>query len=151
MATISTISSTDNSLHVRYDRSQIFLGDLKTISGEILLNSTSGTLTYAVGTLLGRVTASGKLVPLASGASNGSQYPVGFLTQEVTLAASGEDYVTVAIAGNVDSTKITLAGSDTLATTITNNGGRSIKDAIHGDTQGIYLIPVREISKTDNQ
>lgn len=149
--TTTTIGSTSNSLHVRYDISQVFLGDLKTTDGETLLNSSGGELTYPIGTLLGRVEASGKLVPLASAAADGSQYPVGLLAQEITLADAAEGKVCVAISGNVDSGKITLDGSDDLDTVITNAGGRTIKDAIHADTLGIFLIPVRELSKTDNQ
>jgi len=149
MAGISTISSTDNSLHVRYDRSEVFLGEVKTIENQTFRNTTAGTLTYPIGTLVGRLTSGGKLVPLTSAATNGSQIPVGFLAQEVTLAATSDDNVCIVIAGTVDSSKITLAGSDVLTTVITEQG-QTIYDAIHSFTSGIRLIATREFGKTDN-
>jgi hypothetical protein len=149
MATQSTISSTSNSLHVRYDRSEVFLGEIKTIENQTFRNTTSGTLTYPIGTLVGRLTSGGKLVPLTSAATNGSQIPVGLLAQEVTLAATSDDNVCIAIAGVVDSSKVTLAGSDTLATVITELG-QPISDAIHSFTSGIRLISVRQFGETDN-
>jgi hypothetical protein len=48
----------------------------------------SGAGALAVGTVLGRITASGKLVVSESGASDGSQTPVGLLAVPVDASAA---------------------------------------------------------------
>ena len=55
-----------------------------------LLNAGGAAVTFEIGTVLGKVTASGKLVPLAPAASDGSQTVAGLLGDRVTLAAAGE-------------------------------------------------------------
>lgn len=68
-----------------------------------------------VGTVLGKVTATGKLVPLAHGAVDGSQNFAGFLAGNVTVPA-GADLAAMALVrgpAEVDSTGIVWpAGAD---------------------------------------
>jgi hypothetical protein len=147
MSTATVVGNGSNFLHTRYDRTKMFLGDLRTIASQTFINSSGGELTYPIGTLLGRVSASTKLVPLASAATDGSETPVGLLTHEITLADAGEASVTVAIVGNVIEGMVVLNGADTMDTLI---GGRTIRDLIHAETSGVILIPAVELSGTDN-
>lgn len=55
-----------------------------------LLNAGGAAVTFEIGTVLGKVTASGKLVPLAPGASDGSQTVAALLGDRVTVAAGAE-------------------------------------------------------------
>lgn len=48
----------------------------------------SGSGVVDVGTVMGKVTASGKYKPYASGNSDGSQTPVGFLTEKVDATSA---------------------------------------------------------------
>lgn len=64
-------------------------GDFSYGSGT-LLNAGGAAATFEIGLLLGKVTASGKLVPLAPGAADGSQTVAAALGDRVTLAAGGE-------------------------------------------------------------
>jgi hypothetical protein len=61
-----------------------------TFQAETVLNPGGAAATLEVGLVLGRVTASGKLVPHAPGAADGSQNAIAVLAERVTLAASGE-------------------------------------------------------------
>ena len=61
------------------------------ITESIVVASGAGELKR--GTLLGRVTASGKYVVSTSAASDGSQNPVAVLAEDITVA--GADYTTV--------------------------------------------------------
>lgn len=141
------ISKTTNTLHTDYDVSKIFVFSNR-YEGGTLLNATAGTLSYAPGTLLGRVTASGKLVPVASAAVDGSQFPVGVLkTSVVDLAAAGEATVNICIAGDVVESKVILDGADTMDTII---DARPIKDRIAADTMGIKLVDSFELTGVDN-
>lgn len=55
---------------------------------DVLLSA--GALTYAEGTLLGRITASGKLTHYASGNVDGSETPIAVLLNEEVFAGAGE-------------------------------------------------------------
>jgi hypothetical protein len=142
----TTVIQTDSQLTTNYDYSKVFIGK-NTFENMTLVNISGGTLTYTAGTLLGRITTGGKVQPLASGAVDGSQIPVGILAQTVELVDDGEATVTVCVSGEVATEKVILNGSDTMATNIS---GRPIKDRIAGDTLGIKLIAGTELTNYDN-
>lgn len=146
MSDLTTRNETSNHLTADSDRSKTFIFDNEFEAGT-LLNSSGGEKTFEVGTLLGRISASNKLIPLASAAADGSQYPVGILAEEVTLADAAEATVNFCIAGDVNASKLILDGSDTLATAIS---GRTINDRIKGDTKGVRLVTVTDNTFTDN-
>jgi len=112
-----------------------------------MLNATGGSLTYAIGTLLGRVAASNKLVPLTSAAVDGSALPVGILAEEVTIGAGASLDVTFCVAGDVDSSFVILQGADALTTVVAL---KTIADRIKSDTIGIRLVTVTESTFFDN-
>lgn len=148
MSKATEISKTSNYLHTDYDVSKIFVFGNRYEGGETLLNASGGVKTFEAGTLMGRVTASGKLVPVASGATDGSQFPVGVLKTKVEdLADTAEATVNICIAGDVVESKVILDGSDTMDTMI---DGRPIKDRIAADTMGIKLVDSFELTGVDN-
>lgn len=141
------ISKTSNTLHTDYDVSKIFVFSNR-YESETLLNASGGVKSFVPGTLLGRVTASGKLVPVASAAVDGSQIPVGILKTSVEdLADAGEKKVNICISGDVVESKVVLDGADTMDTVI---DGRPIKDRIAADTMGIKLVDSFELTGVDN-
>jgi len=147
MSTATEITKTNNFLHTDYDVSKIFVFSNR-YEKATLLNASGGVASFLPGTLMGRIAASGKIVPLESAAVDGSQYPVGVLKTMVTdLAIAGEIEVNVCIAGDVVENKIILDGSDTLETIIEL---KRIKDRIKSDTMGIQLVGSAELTGTDN-
>jgi len=147
MSKATEISKTSNTLHTDYDVSKIFVFSNR-YEGGTLLNASGGVKTFEPGTLMGRVTASGKLVPVASAAVDGSQFPVGILkTSVVDLADTGEKTVNICIAGDVVESKVVLDGADTMDTII---DARPIKDRIAADTMGIKLVDSFELTGVDN-
>lgn len=147
MSKATEISKTSNTLHTDYDVSKIFVFSNRYESGT-LLNASGGVKTFEPGTLMGRVTASGKLVPCASAAVDGSQFPVGILkTSVVDLADAAEKTVNICIAGDVVESKVILDGADTMDTII---DARPIKDRIAADTMGIKLVDSFELTGVDN-
>ena len=150
MSSVNQVQSDSNMSHFQYDVSKIFLRNIIS-QEETLTNDSGGTKSFAPGTLLGRITASGKLKPLASAANDGSQFAVGILMSNVVdLADAGDATVQVCIGGEVAQDKVILDGSDTLTTTVTNNSARTIKDVIAGDTKGIQLRGATELTDYDN-
>lgn len=143
----STITvQTENQLFVDFNFEKVFIGD-NTFEVETLTNISGGDLTFEIGTLLGRITASGKVQPLASAAVDGSEIPVGVLAQTIFVADASDEVITMAVSGEVDRDLVVLDGADTMDTII---DGRPIKDRIAGDTLGIKLITATEITLPDN-
>ena len=147
MSTATEISKTGNFLHTDYDVSKIFVFSNRYESGT-LLNASGGIKTFLPGTLMGRITASLKLVPVVAAAVDGSQFPVGILKTQLTdLAIAGESTVNICISGDVVESKVILDGAETMDTII---DARPIRDRIAADTMGIKLVDSFELTGVDN-
>lgn len=136
-----------NPLITNFDTNKTFVWNPRTTTGTYD-NSTYDDVTLAKGTLMGRISASGLLVPLTSGASNGSQFPVGILLEDTVIEGSSEAELTIVVAGDVVEDKIVFQGSDTLNTVVS---GRRLRDRIGADTVGIKLVGGTDLTGTDNQ
>jgi len=143
----TTRVQTDSQLTVGYDNSKIFIGNNKYKSGTFK-NLSGGTLSYDAGLLIGRIAATGMLVPCTSAAADGSQKPLGILTRDITdLANNGEKTVNFCISGEVAEEKLGLSGTDTLDTVF---DGQILRDGINGKTLGIQLVASTEMTGEDN-
>lgn len=147
MSTSTTVNQTDSQLHVDYDVAKIFLGCNRYDTGTYT-NSTGAAVTLEAGTLMGRVSATGKLLPLASAATDDSNIPVGILSHSVTVADTASKELTFAVEGNVAEEKVIFDGTDDLDTVVS---GRTLRDRIGGDTVGIKLVSTTENTAYDNQ
>lgn len=153
MGTATTTIQTNNQLKTDYDFSKTFLSNIETSEEKpTYTNGGGSTVELKAGTPMGRITASGKVTPLASGAVDGSQYCVGLLLKDYSVAAAADQAVELVISGEVRSSVVeaNLDGSDTLDTSVTNNGGRRIRDVIQGDASGIVLKTVTDNMVADN-
>lgn len=146
MSNTEVIGQGSNFLHVRHNTAKTFIGDNDYRADEVLENATGGELTYEEGTLLGRVTATGNLVPCVSGAADGSQFPVGILASCRTIAAAGTSEVSLCIGGNIREGALILDAGDTLESVV---DGRQLKDLIA--QLNIYIRPADELSQPDNE
>ena len=149
---------TNNVLHTTYDRGQIFIKGVRTDKGTYT-NGGGAPVTIAEGTILGRVTATGKLLPLKSTATDGSQIPVGICFQAVTVAAGDDAELTYCIAGDVTENRVVFAlGGDTLNTIIYQNLSSPVSDQIALGRLGdliqrnthIILVATTENTEYDN-
>lgn len=130
-------------LKTEYNTQKTFIRDNNFISGE-MTNATGADITYPGGTLMGRISATLKLVPLASAATDGSQFPVGVLATDYIVEAGTTRNVMICNSGEVVESMVILQGADTLNTVIT---GRTIRDRIGADTVGVILRAVDDLSK----
>jgi len=146
MSEITIRTATDNFIAADTNRAKTFLGDNRFEVGT-LKNAALTTVTFAVGTVLGKVAATGKLVPLASAGTDGSQYPVGILAEEVTLLTTAEASVNICISGDVLSTALIFDGTDVITTVVED---KQIGDRIKSDTLGIKLVAVSDSTFYDN-
>lgn len=117
-----------NMLVTDYDLKKIFVWDNRYENAN-LTNSTYDAINYPAGLVLGRVSASGEVVPLLSTAVDGSQYPVGILSANLLIDGGDSREVPFAIGGDVAEELVVTSGTDTLDTVIPGTG-RRLRDLI---------------------
>lgn len=140
-----------NQLSQNYDTSKTFVWGNR-FQTESYTNDTYDPITLATGTVMGRVFATGKVVPFASDAVDGSEEPIGVLQEGFVAEGGTTSNVSICVAGDVVQSKLVFGnGTDTLETQITNLGNRRVKDALQGMSVAIKLIASTELSQTDNQ
>lgn len=136
-----------SSLKNNITRQQIFIRDNIFATAEYTNPSSDDAVTLTKGTVIGRISASGKILPLANAAADGSNDPLGILADDYAVAASGSVTVTYCFAGHVDESLVTLPSSQTLETVVSGKG--RIRDLITRNTH-ITLVKGKELTKLDN-
>lgn len=101
----------------------------------------TGEVTWAAGTLLGRITADGKLTAYTSGASDGSEVPIAVLKEEVVFAGAGDKIDRPIVSGRV-------RRGDLVA-----HGVGAITDAEADALRSMTIIPqnVAQLGEFDNE
>lgn len=146
MSQNNIVLNTGQQAIINTDLSKIFVGNNRTETADYT-NDSYDDVTLLAGTLMGRIAATNEIVPLTSGAIDGSQFPVGVLNQTRVVLSGETVNVAYCVSGDVVESKVILQGSDTMNTVIS---GRTIKDRIGADTVGIKLVGSRELTDFDN-
>lgn len=135
---------------INTDLSKMFGWNIRTEYDNYINNSSYNPITLLSGTLLGRISATGILVPFSSGAGDGSQHVLGILLEDITLTGGSTAQVAVITSGDVFAEKVIFfTPGDGLETVV---GGRRMKDNIQGESSGIKLVfNTTEMSDYDNQ
>ena len=144
------VNNQGNQAHIQNDTSKVFIWQKEDESAD-LTNLTGGTLNLKCGTLLGRITTGGKLgevLPLKSGAVDGSKRPLGILMHDIDVLDTETANVTYVIHGDVVESKIIFDGADGFDTVIDSE---LLRDLIKSNTKGIRVVPSIELSNFDNQ
>ena len=137
MSTAAERGATRNQITVDYNYEKIFVRDNRYLEAEYA-NATGAEKTLAAGTVMGRIAATGLLLPVVSTAIDGSQYPIGILKEEVTVADGVTVPVTVGISGDVNQNAVVMDDAGDDLDSIVD--GRQILDRIGADTVGVILI-----------
>lgn len=136
-------------LVTNYDVSQVFLGNnfYKDFS---YTNSTGSTVNLVVGTLMGQILATAKILPNISSATDGSEQPMGILAEAASVANGATVTLSLVIGGRVNQNKLTLGAGDTLDTVVrtVSTGGGTLGALITRNTT-IELVPSTELTITD--
>jgi hypothetical protein len=147
MAEFDEVLNTGQQSINNYNNAKIFLWKNRSQSA-VYTNGTGSAISLAAGTVMGRVNASGEVDACQAGASDGSQFPIGILMNDIVELANGES-VNVAIcdAGDVDEAQVDFLDTyDDLDTVVS---GRTYRDLIQA--QGIKLVSGEELTGYDNQ
>ena len=148
MSKVTIISNTGNQATANYDVSKIFVFNNRYESAA-LNNSEYDPMIMPAGTVMGRIAGSNTLFPCYSKATDGSQYPIGILSADVSILDGTTLIVPICVSGDVVQDKIVFFNpSDTLSTVVS---GRTMFDRIGSDTVGIKIVPNNENTYLDNQ
>jgi hypothetical protein len=133
-----------------YNTAKIFIYNNR-FQNETYINSGYVAVSIPSGTVMGRIASTGTVVPMTSGATDGSQKPMGVLACDLTnIAASASVAISVCIAGDVAKEQLVLQGADTLTTVVTGET-QTIGDLLTGNSMGIKIVPGSELTQLDNQ
>lgn len=146
MSKNEVVLNTQSQLYVNTDLSKIFIWDNRYDTFQYT-NGGGDPITLDAGTLMGKISANGKVTPLTSAANDGSQFPIGILARTVTVAAGATVNVPLCVAGDVAQEKVIFQGNDGFATVVS---GRQLRDRIGSDTVGIKLVISTELTAYDN-
>lgn len=146
--TATRVLTTQSQAITNYDYSKIILSGFDALVGKIV-NGTASERVIPAGQVMGRIATTGNYDVLASGATDGTQYPLAINLYEVTIPAGAAEEADIQLAKEctVDEGMLIFDGSDTLDTVIEN---RIIRDRMENDAR-IILRKVTELSKVDNQ
>lgn len=110
-------------------------------------NSTYVQQTISAGTVMGVVATTGQVKPMTSAAVDGSQFPMGILSEDYTIEAGAVMNMSIMVKGRVRQDMLLLQGSDTLSTVVSS---RRIFERIGSDSVGILIIPVTSATNYEN-
>jgi hypothetical protein len=145
MSTNTIVVDKSNFLQNNVDTSKIFLG--KNESFQAVFTAGVTDVLLEAGTLMGRIGATQKVVPLKSTAVDGSQFPVGILNSTRDVLANATVSVAIVNKGDVAREQVIFDGTDTFTTLVS---ARSLEDRIASDTAGIILVKTSELTNFDN-
>ncbi len=137
MSKQTVVEDTENQQTINTDLTKLFVWGKRFAKADYT-NSGYEPVPLLAGTVMGRISASLEITPLESGASDGSETPVGILAQDVNIAEGATKEVNFLTEGDVVESKVLLQDADTLDTLI---GGRTIRDLIHANTIGVRVLP----------
>jgi hypothetical protein len=135
MSKITTVEQTGSQLGHEIDLSKFLLGNNSFISGVA-----GSSTTLLLGMVMGRISASGLLIPCVHGASDGSEKPVGIAILEQATTSSVTE-IQLVNKGIVDVNQINFSTASTLESVV---DGRRIKD--HLNDLGLELSSATELT-----
>lgn len=142
--------NTGSQLTTDYDLSKIFIWDnrYETMS---LTNSEYSPWTLLAGTVMGRIAGLigglSTVFPTWSGATDGSQIPIGILAQDITVQNGTTVNVSICVKGDVSKSQLITNPADTLNTVIPSRQ-QTIYDLLQA--AGVKIVDDNDMTNFDN-
>jgi hypothetical protein len=130
---------------IHTELSKVFLWNRRSQPGQVQNSGLYDPITIPEGTVMGRIAASSLLTPFTSGASDGSQFPVGVLIETQIIQEGDTQNVFICDDGDVAAEKLIFQGSDDLDTVVS---GRQVRD--HLKSFGIKVITATDMTPTND-
>lgn len=147
MSTQSFSTPGGNQAIVKTDVSKIFIRDNRYQKGNMVNNPSYNPMVILAGTIMGRISATGFLAPLYAPGADGTQFPVGVLAQDVSIASGVTKEVTIVDFGDVVEDKLVFFYSGQTLETVVSS--RRVRDYMQA--QGIKLITSIDMNQYDNE
>lgn len=141
-----------NQLFINTDLTQIFVWNNRYENVDFYYENTGDDITLPTGLVVGRVLATGKVIPWVSTASDGSQYPIGVLNSAVDVAY-GETFdnpVSICVAGDVAEDKVSVADDGDTLDSECGNSQRTCRDMLSSVASAIRLVAGTQHTLYDN-
>ncbi len=150
MSKVTTVLNNGQQAISNYDLSKLFVYNNR-YATETIVNSQYDPWELRAGTVMGRITGTGTIVPCSDDATDGSQNPIGILASDITVVDGTSMSVPICTAGDVVEGLVILLAPLTLDYPVIV-GGVSIRmrDRIRANT-GINIVPSTENTYYDNQ
>ena len=146
MSTIANTEQTRNQLISNFDLSKFLLG-FNSFAQPIPSVAASGAdVVLLQAEVMGRIHATGLIIPLVAAAADGSQIPVGLTIIGQTILDGDTDAVNLVNKGRIAESKINFAGAETLDTVVDE---RRLRDWLNDI--GLELMAGEELTGIDNQ
>jgi hypothetical protein len=137
--------NTGNQMIIHTTIAKVFLWNRRSQPGQINNSDLYDPETYPEGTVMGRISATGLLAPFTSGASNGSQFPIGVLVGTHIVEEGATNNVFICDDGDVAAEQLIFQGSDDLDTVVS---GRQVRDWLK--LAGVKVITSTDLTGHDN-
>jgi len=157
MSSQGTTSNQQNALFINTDTSKTFIVIKATERESYINNSSYNPITLYMGTVMGRITSTGVLVPWRNDVTDGSQYPVGLLGADMVID-SGDTVAALLVTECRMAAEMVIAyqlSNQSIATTLQlqitlyhGAGTTRLKDAL--EAIGCHLETTTQMSFPDN-
>lgn len=151
------VNEGQNQLFVNTDTAKTFIHIKATERESYINNTTYSPIVLPPGTVMGRIQASGVLVPWRNDVTDGSQYPVGVLGHSVSIlpGASVQSLLVTECRMAAEKVVANQLSNQSVATTLQlqitafrGTGTTKLKDAL--ESIGIHLETTNQMSYPDN-
>lgn len=150
MSTASRILTTNSQITTTYDVAKIFIWNNRFVN-ESVVNSEYDPWELKSGTVMGRITGTGTIVPCSDDATDGSQNPIGLLNGDYTIKDGTTVTVSLCTSGDVAEEQVICLAPLTLEYVIqVGTVGIRMRDRIRANT-GINLVTSSDNTYPDNQ
>lgn len=138
---------TTNQLFTDYDVSKFLLGFNSFTEADLTASGADVVLTQ--GTIMGMISATGKIVPMASAATDGSALPYGVCIVDQTVVDGTTATIKLVNKGRIPSSKLVFQGADTINTEVGPVSYKKTYNALLNEI-GLILEDSIEMTAADN-
>lgn len=149
MSSNSQVLNNGQQATTNYDLAKIFIFNNRFAQASFTNSQYDPTETMLAGTIMGRIAGTNNIVPWISTATDGSQYPIGILANDVVVNDGATVTLNYCVSGDIAKDQIVFwKTTDTFATVVS---GRTLYDRLGSDSVGIKIVDNTEMTAFDNQ
>lgn len=142
----NTVENTGQQAHVTTNTRKLLVGNNRFQNYEFN-NSEYDDVTLEEGRVMGRIGATGLITQWDKDASDGSQFPIGIVPEDITVEGSSTATISLCVEGDVDESKLVFNSGESLDSLV---GTQRCREMIGAYSVGIKLVSGLEQTNYDN-